>query len=73
MSNLFKRFQKLLPNPPLRVGTVIQYADGVATLAEVGGGIATARGEVRVGDKVFFRDNVIEGPAPDLTDEIIEV
>ena len=71
--NLFKRLTKLLPNPPLRVGEVISYADGVAEIEEAGGGRVLARGDVSVGDMVFFRNNVIEGPAPDLPVELIEV
>lgn len=71
--NLFSRFKKLIAGPPLLVGTVISNADGVATIEEVGGGISNARGEATVGDEVFFRDGVIEGPAPTLPDEIIEV
>ena len=72
MSNLFKRFQALIPTHPLRVGDVIAYDDGVATIQEQSG-VATARGEATVGDRVFFRNGAIEGPAPDLTIEIIEV
>lgn len=72
MSNLFKRFQALIPTYPLRVGDVIAYDDGVATIQEQSG-VATARGEAIVGDRVFFRNGAIEGPAPDLTIEIIEV
>lgn len=71
--NPFKKLKTLLSGPPLLVGTVIAYADGVATIQEVGGGISNARGEATIGDDVFFRDGVIEGPAPDLPDEIIEV
>lgn len=72
MSNLFKRFQALIPTYPLRVGDVIAYDDGVATIQEQGG-VATARGEATVGDRVFFRNGVIENPAPHLTIEIIDV
>ena len=72
MSNLFVRFQKLIPTYPLRVGDVIAYSNGVATIEEMSG-VAKARGEATVGDRVFFRNGVIEGPAPDLTIEIIEV
>lgn len=71
--NPFKRLLALLPNPPLQVGEVIQYADGVATIEVPGGGIAQARGETTVGAKVFFRDGSIEGPAPDLPVEVIEI
>ena len=72
MSNLFKRFKALIPTYPLRVGDVIAYDDGVATIQEQSG-VANARGEATVGDRVFFRNGAIEGPAPDLTIEIIEV
>lgn len=72
-TNLFTRFQKLLRQPPLRVGDVIAYDSGVALIEEAGGGQVSARGETTVGARVFFRDGVIEGPAPDLTVEIIEV
>ena len=73
MSNLFKRFQKLIPTYPLRVGDVIAYADCVATIQDIGG-IATARGAATVGDRVFFRNGVIESnDAPVLTIAIIEV
>ena len=50
MSNLFKRFQALIPTYPLRVGDVITYADGVATIQEQGG-VATARGDATIGDR----------------------
>lgn len=72
-TNLFRRFQKLLRTPPLRVGDVIAYSDGVALIEEAGGGTVQARGEATVGDRVFFRNQMIEGPAPDLTVEIIEI
>ncbi|AXY83361.1 hypothetical protein [Acidovorax phage ACPWH] len=71
--NLFKRFLRLIPQPPLRIGDVIQVADGVATVSEIGGGLVNARGDVQVGDRVFFRDGVIEGPAPNLPVEDISV
>lgn len=72
-TNLFKRFQKLLRQPPLRVGEVVAYADGVALIEEAGGGHVQARGDATVGDTVYFRDHVIEGPAPELSVEIIEI
>jgi hypothetical protein len=37
MSNLFKRFQALIPTYPLRVGDVIAYDNGVATIQEQSG------------------------------------
>lgn len=73
MTNLFKRFQKLIPNPPRRVGDVVAYSNGMAEIEEAGGGRALALGDANVGDRVYFRDGVIEGSAPDLTVEFIEV
>jgi hypothetical protein len=67
MSNLFTRFLKLLPQAPLRVGDVVAVDNGVATIEEPGGAQSTARGDVTLGDRVFFRDGAIEGPAPNLT------
>lgn len=66
MTNLFKRFRALVANPPLLVGDVIDYTDGLATIQTPDGGVLTARGEAVLGDRVFFRDAVIEGPAPAL-------
>lgn len=66
MSNLFAQFRRLLPNPPLQVGQVIAVIGGIATIEVPGGGRVEARGEATVGQRVFFRDGVIEGIAPDL-------
>lgn len=72
--NLFKRFQKLIPTYPLRVGTVLSVLDGSEVLIEeVGGAVLTVRGEASVGQRVYFRNSVIEGPAPNLPVEVIEV
>ncbi|MBB4845037.1 hypothetical protein HNP55_003583 [Paucibacter oligotrophus] len=73
MSNLFAAFRRLLPNPALQVGKVIAIVDGVATLELPGGGRVQARGTGTVGGSVFFRDGVIEGDAPTLTDVDITV
>jgi len=73
VANLFKQLQGLFPDPPLLVGTVLAVDNGVATIELDDGGRSQARGQVNVGDRVFFRDDVIEGPAPDLPLEIIEV
>ena len=63
----------LLPKTPLQVGVVTEFSDGIALITVPGGGMCHARGDVAVGDNVFFRDGVIEGPAPDLPVEIILV
>jgi hypothetical protein len=71
--NLFKQFTALLPKTPLLVGVVVDAGDGMALVEELGGGRTRVRGDAAVGDSVFFRNGLIEGPAPDLTVEIIEV
>lgn len=71
--NPYKRLLALIPNAPLQVGDVVEFNDGVADIEVPGGGIAQARGDTTVGARVFFRDGVIEGPAPDLPVEVIEI
>lgn len=73
MANLFKALQALLPSAPLQIGTVTVVEGGVCMLQLPGGGVAHARGEALVNDVVFFRDEVIEGPAPSLPIEVIEI
>ena len=74
--NPFKALQELLPTPPLQIGEVVAVEDGVATIEVpvIGTGVlATARGDVSPGQRVFFRDGAIESTAPDLTLEIIDL
>lgn len=71
--NPYKRLLALLPSRPLQVGTVLSHDGSVAVVSLPGGGRETVRGEAAVGAAVFFRDGVIEGSAPALTVEIIEV
>lgn len=73
MRNLYKAFRDLIPDPALQVGTVQSISNGVATILMPGGALVKARGEAQVSERVFFRDGVIEGPAPNLAVEIIEV
>ena len=70
--NLFKRFERLLPRNPLRVAEVVSV-DGTEVLVEEVGGVRfQVRGEANVGDRVYIRNQVIEGPAPNLPLEVIE-
>lgn len=73
MTNLFKQFLDLIPDPALQIGTVTSVSNGISTITLPGGGTLTARGEATVGQQVFVRSGVIEGSAPQLPVEIIEV
>lgn len=64
--NAYKMLLNLLPQRPLQVGEVLVVEDGVATIEQPGGFRSQARGDVTVGDRVYFRDGAVEGPAPDL-------
>jgi len=67
LSNPYARFLALLPPRPLLVGTVIAVDGDVATVELPGGGQLHARGAAVVNDRVFVRNGVIEGEAPNLT------
>lgn len=73
MSNLFKIFRNLRPEPALQVGTVASTEGGVSTIDMPGGGKQQARGEQAVGARVFIRNGLIEGVAPALPIELIEI
>ena len=73
MHNLYEQFRQLIPDPPLQAGTVVSVGNGVATVALPGGGLIRARGNATVGQTVFVRDEVIEGIAPSLPLELIEI
>ncbi len=71
--NPYTRLLGLLPQRPLQVGNVLAVDNGVCLIELPGGGRESARGEAVVNDRVFFRDGLIEGPAPDLPFEDINV
>lgn len=71
--NAYRALIALLPARPLEVGEVLDVVGGVCTIVLPGGGITRARGDAGVGDQVFIRDGVIEGLAPVLPVELIEV
>ncbi len=73
MPNLFSVFKELIPSDPLLVGTVTQSFGDTHQVTMLGGGIMMARGKANVNDKVFVRGDVIEGTAPSLTLELIEI
>lgn len=73
MPNAYKMLKDLLPDPRLEVGDVIAVSDGIATIELPGGGTIQARGVATIGQKVFVRDGLIEGEAPDLPVELIDI
>jgi hypothetical protein len=73
MPNLYKQFKDLIPDPPLLVGTVTAVQTGYAIITLPDGAEINARGNAVLGNKVFVRDGVIEGVAPNLTLVVIEI
>jgi hypothetical protein len=73
MHNLYQQFRRLIPEPPLQAGTVIEIGSGVVTVQLPGGGRIKARGIAAIGQNVFVRDDTVEGIAPTLTLELIEI
>ena len=73
-TNLYRALRELLPEAPLQIATVIElHATGDATIQWPGGALQRVRGVGAVGALVFVRDGLIEGAAPALTFEVIEV
>ncbi len=69
----YKRLVALTAGPPTDVGEVLSVeADGVI-VGLVSGAQIRVRGTVEVGDWVYVRGGVIEGPAPNLSGAGIEV
>ncbi|MFZ6767755.1 hypothetical protein ACO0LM_11795 [Undibacterium sp. Di26W] len=62
-----------MPNTPLLVGTVVSVVTGGVYVQVPDGAQVFARGTGDVGTKVFVRDGVIEGVAPNLSIEVIDV
>lgn len=75
-TNLYRALRELIPDAPLQVATVssIDSGTGSSVITWPGGTQQTVRGtQVSIGSKAFVRDGVIEGAAPELTPETIEV
>ena len=73
MHNLYEQFRQLFPDPPLQAGTEVAVGSGVVTVAMPGGGLIKARGSAAIGQNVFVRDDAVQGIAPALTLELIEI
>lgn len=75
-TNLYRALRELLPEAPLQVATVVavHISTGDSTVSWPGGSQQRVRGvSVAAGQLAFIRNGVIEGGAPALTLEIIEV
>lgn len=72
-TNIWKQFSDLVAKPPLQVATVLSVSGDVARVQLLGGGEFLARGNAAPGQKVFVRDGVIEGEAPNLPLYQIEI
>lgn len=73
MFNLYRQFAALFPDPALQVGDVTDITNEIATIELPGGGTITARGSTTIGARVFVRNGMIEGDAPSLPIEVIEI
>ena len=73
MPNFYRIFRDLIPEPPLLVGVVTVASSEVCQVTLIDGGVISARGSASLSDRVFVRDGVIEGTAPTLPLELIEV
>ncbi|MDP3887006.1 hypothetical protein [Hydrogenophaga sp.] len=67
LTNPYARWLALQPPKRRQVGTVLAMEGGVATIELPSGGRLQAVGQASVGDRVFVRDGLIEGEAPNLT------
>lgn len=75
-TNLYRALRELLPEAPLQVATVttVFEATGDSIVTWPGGSQQRVRGvSVPAGGMAFVRNGVIEGAAPELTLEVIEV
>ena len=68
MLNPYAVFLDLLPKRPRMVGVVETVSgDAVSIVLEGGGGRVQAIGKATVGQRIYVRDGLVEGEAPNLT------
>lgn len=72
-TNLWKRLKQIISDDPLLVGVVESVSSYGAVVVTPDGARVSVRGTASVGDHVFFRSGLIEGPAPELTAVLIEI
>lgn len=69
-NSIWKKFKELLPSSPLLIATILTSDNQANTsmVSPIGGGVIKVRGSGEVGQKVFIRNGLIEGDAPNFTD-----
>ena len=74
MPNLWRQFQDLLPTSVTLIGTVVAtHADRTVSVQLLDGGLLRVAGSAVEGTRVFVRDGRIEGEAPSLPLEVIDI
>ena len=76
LGGIRKKFVDLLPKTPRYIGAVVTIeGNGRYTVQLAGGGLLQVIGEsnYQISDRVFVADKKIEGKAPALTTETIEI
>lgn len=74
MPNLWRQFQDLLPTSVTLIGTVVAtHADHTVSVQLLDGGLLRAAGTAAEGTRVFVRDGRLEGVAPSLPLEVIDI
>ena len=71
--NIYRALLSVLPQTPLEVGTVTLVAGPMVQVTLPGGAVISARGSATLGQRVFVRDGVIEGQAPQLPVVTLEI
>ncbi len=74
MPNLWRQFQDLLPTSVTLIGTVVAtHVDHTVSVQLLDGGLLRAAGIAAEGTRVFVRDGRLEGEAPSLPLEVIDI
>lgn len=73
LHNPWRQFLDLIPTAPLLIGTVTGEQGSEWRVQLLSGETIRARGGAQINQRVFVRDGVIEGAAPDLPVVHLEV
>lgn len=73
MSNLYGLFKDLIPTDQVLVGTITSSSGDTHQVTCIDGSIVVVVGVATMNQKVFIKGGTIQGTAPDLTLETIEI